>query len=189
LSIVATEVRPDGIRLAADSQITLGMSADTRDKYAKIVVSPLGFVAGCVGYAETASLLALYTETRIPQNATELDIFRFMNEFNQWAEEHGAEGPLTHSGFHILWGGRAFEMIGHSVRAIESWAAIGSGADYAQTAFHLGKDAITAAFIACDLNIFCGPPVTVVDCSIQGDNDDAEIRIDISEHSVLPQEV
>jgi len=174
VSIVATKVTDDKIELVADSQITLGMTADVKDQFAKITVSPLGVVIGGVGYAETLAMFGLYSETHAPRGVNEYDLFTYYHEFSKWSSENGVEIEHDVNMFHLLYAGYAFRIHGYYIKEIETFDAIGSGADYALAVLHLGHEVEDAVKVACDLNIFCGYPITRVAMN-RGDDDDVQV--------------
>lgn len=160
MSVVATRVYNDRIEIAADSQITHGMTQITGNDV-KLFATELGLTVGGVGTMQEVSLFKIFLRTRVPSSATEDGILDLMHDFHVWLNDHAeAVDPEDASYYHIIYDGKAFSVQRYSVAQITTFDAIGTGMDYALTAMELDRSPLDAVKIACKLNIFCSEPVS-----------------------------
>lgn len=163
MSVVATRVYADRIEIAADSQITWGMT-QTSDYNVKLFATELGITVGGCGPMQDISLFKIFLRTRVPSSATEDGIIDLMHEFNQWLNDHAEVSTPDEedAAYHLIYDRKAFAIQRYNVREITSFDAIGAGMDYALTAMELDRSPQDAVKIACKLNIFCAEPVSAV---------------------------
>lgn len=162
MSVVATRVFPDRIEIAADSQITWGMTMQNAASV-KLFSTDLGLTVGACGSMQEIGLFRIYSKTRIPPAPTEDGIMDFMHAFRLWMIDN-AEPSMSddETAYHIVFGDRAFCVVNYAIREIEDYDAIGTGMDYALTALYLSRDPHDAVEVACKLNIYCSGPIETV---------------------------
>lgn len=160
MSVVATRVYNDRIEIAADSQITHGMTQFSGNDV-KLFATDFGVTVGGCGTMQEVSLFKIFLRTRIPSSATEDGILDLMHDFHVWLTDHAeaaeADDP---SHYHLIYDGKAFAIQRYNVKPITTFDAIGAGMDYALTAMELDRSPQDAVKLACKLNIFCSEPVS-----------------------------
>ena len=159
MTVIAVDVRGKDIVIGADSQITQGWHMRI-DKAAKLHTSPTGVTFALTGYAEMAALLRLYTHNHQPRESTEYGITQFYTEFRKWANEETDE-PKLDGHFFLIYQGRAWSVADYYITEVTSFAAMGSGMEYAEAALYLGKSVKDAIKAACHLSITCHKPIRV----------------------------
>lgn len=158
MSVVCTRIYDTFIEIAADSQATLGWTAFKDDKSVKIFESELGMIIGAVGSAEPIAMLKIFTKKQVPKEATQDGIAEFIYDWQSWLSDN-SKGVSDKNSYHILYKGKAFLADGYYIQEITNYHAIGSGMEYALAALYFGKTAEEAVEVACDLNIYCAPPI------------------------------
>lgn len=162
MSVVATRVYPNRIEIAADSQMTFGMTMQSAMDV-KLFTSELGIIVGGVGMMEEISLLKIFLKTHVPAEATEDGITELMHRFRMWTLEHAElSEDWGENQYHFIVDKKAFAIHRYNVREITSFDAIGAGMDYALTALYLDRSPTEACKLACDLNIYCSLPVSTL---------------------------
>jgi len=155
--VVIKKIKPKQFELAADSQVTYGMTLD------KSKVSKLwrvgDVIAGSVGKAALGGVFREYIENHRPKFNTEYGWINFMSEFIKYAQSLDSSFSMSDNDFLVAWGGRAYLLSGTYVKEIKTFEAIGAGDDYAKAAMHLGHSAREAVEVACELNIYCEKPI------------------------------
>lgn len=159
MSVIATRVYADRIEIAADSQVTYGMTMQT-DQTVKLFTTESGITVGGVGTMQELALLKIFMKTHLPGAANEDAMTDFIHEFRQWLTENAEINPeFDDNEYHIIFDGKAFFVHRYNIREIFEFDAIGAGMDYALAALYLGRPPVEAVKVACELNIFCALPV------------------------------
>lgn len=161
MSVVAAKLSDNMIVMAADSQVTHGWTANKENKTVKLFKSERGVIVGAVGDAEPATLMKMYMRTHIPKEPTVDGITEFIHEFRGWLKDH-ADSVKDENTYLIAYQGHLFYANGFYIYEVTNFSAIGSGMEYALAALHLGHTAQGAVEVACQLNIYCAPPVNVL---------------------------
>ncbi len=158
MSVVATKVTDKEIVMVADSQLTNGMTAERRENAKIFQVN--GLTVGGVGYARDIVLFRVFCETHTPKAPTDDDLLTFMSEFDEWMRKR-TNNVSCESWFHIVYKEKAFTFADFGIAEITNYHALGSGRDYALSCLYLGETPERAVEAACDLNIYCQPPINV----------------------------
>lgn len=159
MTVIAGKVEADKIVIGSDSQVTWGWHAKDLIDDGKLMELP-DLIVGGAGHGSHLNYMAIYLESHKPRSAEKRDILEFFVEFHQWIDKMIKDfKPRT--SWLIAYDGKLISVTADlSVYYHETWA-IGSGWEYARTALHLGHTVEEALQIACDLTVFCGPPIVV----------------------------
>ncbi|MGA4538665.1 hypothetical protein ACPA54_01555 [Uniformispora flossi] len=156
MTVIAGKIVDDRIVIAADSQVTWGQAKTEGTKLYKIGEA---LVFGGSGHLRDVNLMRLFLDTHTPASSDERDVLEFYAEYVEWAKRK-MSGFEAHSSFLFAFDGRLFEIDSDFDVTYADFTAIGSGWEYARAALHLGHSPSEAVQVACDLTIFCAPPVT-----------------------------
>jgi ATP-dependent protease HslVU (ClpYQ) peptidase subunit len=138
-----TVIAYDGKTLAADKLATNGGTCLTTAKIRRV---PAGLI-GCSGDVHACRALAAWAEQGF-----------VVKDFPADAKEGCKMLLIKPDGTKWLYCGGAYPA-----QLENPFLAIGSGADYAMAAMHLGHDARTAVQVACDLDAYCGAGITTLE--------------------------
>ncbi|OPC80122.1 hypothetical protein B4N89_03405 [Embleya scabrispora] len=156
MSVVAGKIIDESIVVAADSQVTWGQAKTEGTKLYKIGEN---LIFGGAGLLRDINLMRLFLDTHTPASAEERDVLEFYAEFVEWGKRKLSSFEPK-SEFMFAFDGKLFETGGDFDVFYYDYGAIGSGWEYARAALHLGHTPTQAVAVACDLTIFCMPPVT-----------------------------
>lgn len=158
MSVVAIKkIKPHQFEVAADSQVTAGMTLD-KDKSSKLwKVGDM--VAGATGKASLGGIFREYIENHKPKTNNEYGWITFMADFIKYAQNLDGAFALTDNEFMVAWKGKAYHLVGTYVKEVTTFDAIGAGDDYAKAAMYLGHSAREAVGVSCALNIYCEKPI------------------------------
>lgn len=157
MSVVAIKVTPTGIEIAADSIAVRWITQQT--KFVKLIQGDAVTIGGA-GSAREIELMRLYAGNHKPAAATVEGILDFFGEFEGYCRDRIKNDLYKVENLWLLaFGGKAFHFESWGVYEVMDYEAIGAGMDYALTALHLGKTAVEAVEVACDLSIYCERPV------------------------------
>jgi ATP-dependent protease HslVU (ClpYQ) peptidase subunit len=67
----------------------------------------------------------------------------------------------SHNNWLIAYDGKLVSVTYDLSVSYHDYWAVGSGWEYARTALHLGKTVEEAIGVACELTIFCAPPISI----------------------------
>lgn len=162
MSVVTAKVTETGFEMAADSISVRGwtQSKGKEQAHSKLV-EVNGMVIGSSGTCEEASLMQLFCTTRKPSGTASSDLLEFLSEFADWKKKK-TDSHGVHNQYLFGINGSVFRVEGWWVDEVETFQAIGAGMDYALAALHLGRSAKAAVEIACELSIYCEPPVKII---------------------------
>lgn len=161
MSVVCVKVSKKVIEMASDSIIVTGWTQNkSNNSYAKLA-SIDSMIVGSAGSLEESSLFQVFCMTNKPEASTESAILVFISLFSEWKSKKINKAGIENS-YLIVFEGRAFEIEGFFVQEVTCFAAIGAGSDFALTALHLGHDVKKAVAIACDLSVYCEPPIRYI---------------------------
>lgn len=161
MSIVCCTVSKDEISIASDSISIRGVTQDKgTNKYAKLC-SVDDMIIGGVGTAAETSLLQIYCKTTKPASATEKDMLIFLSEFSDWKKKKTDKYGIDNV-YIFIFCGKVFMLEGFFINEILTYAAIGSGMDYALAALYLGSGVEKAVKTACELSVFCEEPINKI---------------------------
>lgn len=157
MTVIAAKIEKDGIYFAADQQTSCGSvkSSDKEINLSKIYqVNNITF--GSSGYKSTSLWLLFFAKNHSPLDATEVDIAEFMLEFNEYMKKKDSSFTNTNQ-FLIAYKNKLFKIWGAlDVFEVTSFAAIGSGGDFATAAMYLDRKPDEAVYIASKLDLYCG---------------------------------
>ncbi|NUU21603.1 MAG: hypothetical protein HOV68_08830 [Streptomycetaceae bacterium] len=156
MTVIAGKIVEERIVIAADSQVTWGQAKTEGTKLYKIGET---LVFGGSGHLRDVNLMRLFLDTHMPASSDERDVLEFYAEYVEWSKRK-MSGFEAHSSFLFAFDGKLFEIDSDFDVTYADFAAIGSGWEYARAALHLGHTPNEAVQVACDLTIFCAPPVT-----------------------------
>lgn len=163
MSIVAARKYENHISFAADSISVAGSTRITQriETSAKLFQSN-GLTIGGAGSARELSMISLYVRNHSPINDDLESMIDFIWRFEKWVQERdedfGAENHYLiafQRGLYRTYGGL-------EIFQVNEFDAVGAGQDYAVTALHLEKTPHEAVDIACQLSVWCHPPVIEV---------------------------
>ncbi|HSA49387.1 MAG TPA: hypothetical protein VLH10_04645 [Yinghuangia sp.] len=157
MSVIAGKIVEERIVIAADSQVTLGHQARTEGT--KLYKVGEALVFGGSGNLRDVNLMRLFLDTHTPASSDERDVLEFYAEYTDWSKRK-MSGFEADSSFLFGFDGKLFEVDSHFDVLYSDFTAIGSGWEYARAALHLGHSPTEAVQVACDLTIYCAPPVT-----------------------------
>lgn len=157
MTVIAGRIAEERIVVAADSQVTLGHQAKTEGT--KLYKVGEALVFGGSGHLRDVNLMRLFLDTHTPASSDERDVLEFYAEYIEWSKRK-LSGFEAHSSFLFAFDGRLFEVDSDFDVLYADYTAIGSGWEYARAALHLGHSPSEAVQVACDLTIYCAPPVT-----------------------------
>lgn len=158
MSVVCVKVAKKAVEIASDSIMVQGWTQSKgNNSYAKLF-SVNGMTIGSVGYAEEGSLMQVFCMTHQPEAATESAILQFLSAFSEWTYKSMNKRGIDNS-YILVFQDKVFEIEGFFVQEITTFTAIGAGKDFALTALHLGHDVKKAVAIACELSVYCEPPI------------------------------
>ncbi len=159
MSVVCCRVCDNKIEIASDSIAVYGSRQAKGEnlKTSKLVMVN-DMIIGSVGYAEEASLFQIFCKTHHPNNSTVEDVVILLSEFSDWKRKKTGDHSLGNHNI-IVFDGRAFVTEGYFVQEIKNYWAIGAGADFSLAALYMGATTKRAIEIACELSIYCEPPV------------------------------
>jgi ATP-dependent protease HslVU (ClpYQ) peptidase subunit len=160
VTVIAGKVESDRIVIGSDSQVTLGWNGKDLIDDGKLMVLP-DLIVGGAGASSHNNYMAIYLENHKPRSSEKRDVMEFFVEFHQWIDKMLKDFKPRNSWL-IAYDGRliSVQSADLNVNHHESWA-IGSGWEYARTALHLGHPVEAALQTACDLTVYCAPPIVV----------------------------
>lgn len=160
MSVVAARKYDNHIGFAADSISVAGSTRITQriESSAKLFQSN-GLTIGGAGSARELSLISLYVRNHNPAAETLDAMIDFIWRFEKWVQERDPDFKADN---HYL---IAFQDVlfrtygGLEIFQVNEFDAVGAGQDFAITALHLEKTPMEAVDIACQLSVWCHPPV------------------------------
>lgn len=159
MTVIAGKVESDRIVIGSDSQVTWGWQSKELIDDGKLMVLP-DLIVGGAGYGSHLNYMAIYLENHKPRTSEKRDVLEFFVEFHQWIDKM-IKDFKPYNRWLIAYDGRLISVTSDlSVNYHDFWA-VGSGWEYARTALHLGHSVEEALQIACDLTVFCAPPLVV----------------------------
>lgn len=163
MSVVAARKYPDHISFAADSISVAGSTRITQriENSAKLFQSN-GLTIGGSGSAREISMLSLYVRNHSPSNNTLDALIDFVWRFEKWVQERDSDFK-AHNHYLIAFQDALYRTYGGlEIFQVNEFDAVGAGQDFAITALHLEKTPVQAVDIACQLSVWCHPPVIEV---------------------------
>jgi ATP-dependent protease HslVU (ClpYQ) peptidase subunit len=159
VTVIAGKIEEDKIVIGSDGQRTWGWQAKEVLQDGKLIVLP-DIIVGGAGYGSHNNHMAVYLTSHKPQSSEKRDILQFFVEFNQWCDKM-IKNFESQNCWLLAYDGRLTSVTYDlSVNYHDYWA-VGSGWEYARTALHLGKTVEEAIEVACELTIFCAPPILI----------------------------
>jgi ATP-dependent protease HslVU (ClpYQ) peptidase subunit len=159
MTVIAGKVEADRIVIGSDSQISWGWQAKSGIDDSKLVVLR-DFVIGAAGWLSHINYMQMFAENHRPLSSRKRDVMEFFVEFNEWADKK-IKGFEPYNQWLLAYDGKLISVGSDlSISYHEFWA-VGSGAEYARTAMHLGHDVRSALLVACELTVYCSEPLHV----------------------------
>ena len=158
MSVVCVKNYKDQIVMCADSIMVRGWTKYPDTDFAKIEEIN-GMIMGGCGYAKESSLMWHYMRTHKPSKATERDVLQFMIEFSEWKATILGDVSDIANDYILAYEDKVFEISGLFVKEVTDFAAIGAGADYANSALYLGHSPRKAVETACALCCMVSEPI------------------------------
>lgn len=157
MTVIAARVMKDGIHFAADKQVTYGRQRVTSKEMKLGKLKQVnGMTIGGAGLTAQSQLFCHFAANHKPASANEFSVVEFILEFQNWMKAKDA-AFVFHNDFLLAIDKKLFSIEGSmSVFEVPSFAAIGSGRDYALAAMHIGNIPSAAVKVAADLDICCG---------------------------------
>ena len=163
MSVVAVRKEKNKIMIGADSIRISGWGTQEKDKLAKLFRIGKDTVLGAVGHAAVNALYREYLENHLPKTNDEYGWTMLMRDFADYLSNLKSAPKFEDSLFIVVYHKKVFLLAGYFVREIRDYYAIGAGADYALSALYLGAGVKKAVETACELSIFCEPPVNIIE--------------------------
>ena len=159
MTVVAARKYKDKIVIGADTQMTWGQATDQSGKLHRVSAD---WVIGGAGCAYENQLMRIFAKSHRPKSSIEDDVLAFFVEFHKWAREQ--QNDFKPDNWFLFAFEGALISITHTLAITyhEYWA-VGSGWEYARTALHLGHDVRSAIKVACELTIYCGEPIDLIE--------------------------
>ncbi|MGH3770063.1 MAG: hypothetical protein ACRDRW_01450 [Pseudonocardiaceae bacterium] len=159
MTVIAGKVEKDKIVMGSDGQRTWGWHAKEVLQDGKLIVLP-DIIVGGAGYGSHSNHMTVYLASHKPQSSEKRDILQFFVEFNQWCAKMIKDFE-SHNCWLIAYDGRLISVTYDLSVSYHDFWAVGSGWEYARTALHLGKTVEEAIAVACELTVFCAPPISI----------------------------
>jgi ATP-dependent protease HslVU (ClpYQ) peptidase subunit len=159
MTVIAGKVESDQIVIGSDSQITWGWQAKSGIDDSKLIVLR-DLIIGAAGYLSHINHMQLFAENHRPLSSRKRDLLEFFVEFNEWADKK-IKGFEPHNAWLLAFDGKLISVDPDLSISYHQFWAVGSGAEYARTAMHLGHDVRSALLVACELTVFCSEPLHV----------------------------
>lgn len=161
MSVVAARVQEGIITMAADSIVV--RSWGTQEKKPVKIFQTNNVLVGACGYAREIVFFKMYCEITNPRSTRIDDVLGFFIEYQEWAKNKIDDSSFKFENSYLIgFQGKLFSFNNYHVEEIEAFDAIGAGEDYALAALYLGHDPETAVRVACELCIYCEPPIIVL---------------------------
>lgn len=163
MSVIACEIGPKKIYLAADSQKTKGNGRRPELSFKKIVKIK-DVVVSTVGTCQECQLLYEYIKGCTPPN-NQGNLLLYMSEFYKWRNsinpklEPEDKDSLSDIQVLLIMNGTVFHIDGLYIDIVNCFFAMGSGEEYALGAMENGASVKEAVRIACKYNINCSLPI------------------------------
>lgn len=160
MSVVAARKYDHHISFAADSISVAGSTRITQriENSAKLFHSN-GLTIGGSGSARELSMISLYVRNHSPASNTLEAIIDFIWRFEKWVQERDDDFKADNH-YLIAFQDCLFRTYGSlEIFQVNEFDAVGAGEDFAITALHLEKTPAEAVDIACQLSVWCHPPV------------------------------
>lgn len=168
MTTIAAKVTNGKVKIAWDSQATAGSRATFGIN--KVVKINDQFAIGVAGYARYANPLHRASVNKIHPfdlNQPDFDGYGWLLDEavpawmkavkKELANAPSEDADAPYGSVLVALGGKVYTVDwDFAVMPVESFAAIGSGSDFANTAMHLGKSAKQAVEIAAQLDLFTG---------------------------------
>jgi ATP-dependent protease HslVU (ClpYQ) peptidase subunit len=156
MSIIAVKKYTDKIQICSDSQITRGNNKNTTSN--KLCYINDDFIIGSVGLLNEGNLFNYFCKNHFPNRNDTLAILDLILEFNDWKEKK-IKNSVIENHHIIIFDKTIYSHENFDVREITDYHAIGSGYNEALTALYLGKTVKEAVQVACELTLYCNPPL------------------------------
>lgn len=162
MSIIAVKINKDTIDIASDSIMVINDFAQNRstNKYTKLIETN-NLIIGSAGTAQESSLLWVFCNTHKPEQATESSLISFFAEFSDWKNNKTGSSALENE-YIIIVDKKVFSVYNFFVEEIFNYTAIGAGMYFALAALHLGHTVQKAVETACELSLYCEPPIKAI---------------------------
>jgi len=163
MSIIACRIlNNQSYEMASDSITARGWTQSKGDRsYHSKLVEVNEMVIGAAGLASESAMFQLFASTRRPADATVESLLRFMGEFCEWKKK-SIDNATLECQYLIGFMGKVFRIHSWFIEQIATFEAIGAGEDFALAAMHLGHSAESAVKVACELSVFCEPPIITI---------------------------
>lgn len=160
MSIVAARKYDDRIIFAADSISVAGSTRITQriENSAKLFQAN-GLTIGGAGSARELSMISLYVRNHSPISDNLESMIDFIWRFEKWVQERDTDFKADNHYLIAFLGGLYRTYGGLEIFQVNEFDAVGAGQDFAITALHLEKPPKEAVDIACQLSVWCHPPV------------------------------
>lgn len=168
MSVVAARKYENHISFAADSISVAGSTRITQriETSAKVFQSN-GLTLGGAGSARELSMISLYVRNHSPINDDLESMIDFVWRFEKWVQERDDDFKAENHYLLAFQAGLYRTYGGLEIFQVNEFDAVGAGQDYAITALHLEKTPHEAVDIACQLSVWCHPPVIEIDHVIE----------------------
>jgi ATP-dependent protease HslVU (ClpYQ) peptidase subunit len=159
VTVIAGKVESDRIVIGSDSQVTHGWHSKDLVDDGKLMVLP-DLIIGGAGASSHNNYMSIYLENHKPRSSQRRDVLEFFVEFHQWIDKMIKDFKPRNSWL-LAYDGKLISATADLNVEHHEWWAVGSGFEYTRSALHLGHTVEEAIQTACDLTVFCGPPVVV----------------------------
>lgn len=167
MSVVAAKVSKNKIEIASDAILVYDYTKHKSVNSFSKLFKENDIIIGSCGIAEESSLLQIFIKNRKPTSFSVDGVTEFFVEFSEWKSKK-TDNYSSENQYLLVGDQKLFCIEGLFVQEINSFIAIGIGADYALAALHLGKSPKEACEVACELCCFCCEPIKVMKVKIDG---------------------
>lgn len=160
MSVVAARKYDNRISFAADSISVAGSTRITqRTENSAKLFQTNGLTIGGSGSARELSVISLYVRNHRPADASLDAMIEFIWRFEKWVQERD-DAFKAENHYLIAFQDGLFRTYGGlEIFQVNEFDAVGAGEDFAITALHLERPPAEAVDIACQLSVWCHPPV------------------------------
>lgn len=159
MSVIAVKINKSTIDVAADSIVVSDSTHLHNNGYKSIKLALINnIIVGGAGLVEENGLIQLFIKTHQPSSPTEDSILEFLGEFSQW-KHNKTQNPTIENEYILVIDDKVFNIQGYQITEITTYTAIGAGRDFALSALYLNKSVKTAVDVACNLSVWCEPPI------------------------------
>lgn len=167
MTVIAVKIENDKIILGGDEMVTSSMKYNIKDhRTTKLHKISDDFAFGGAGDCADLGLFSYYALSHQPRAADIVSVTEYLHDFAEWKSKRGRDYNCDGVYLIIVFKGHVFRTLTNSVYAIDRFAAIGSGGDFAHTALHLGHTVQEAIKVAAELDIYCGGEVQIIEMAV-----------------------